>query len=295
MNEFKTYHPIINFIYFLLVIGFSMFFMHPFCLVISLLSAFSYSVVLRGKKMIKANLKYMLPALFLMAVINPLFNHEGATILCYLPGGNGVTMESAIYGIAAAAMIISVICWFSCYNEIMTSDKFIYLFGKAIPSLSLVISMTLGFVPKFSHQFKSAVNAQKCLGRDVTKGSIIKRVKYGTVILSSVISSALENAVETADSMKSRGYGIKGRSAFSIYNFSKRDVKALVFLAALSFHIIAGKLFGAMKFEYFPCVNQAKISAYSVSVFASYLLLCNYPLLIEIREVKKWKALKLKT
>ena len=50
MNEFKTYHPIVNFVYFVFVIGFSCFFMHPVCLVISLVSGFSYSVMLKGRK-----------------------------------------------------------------------------------------------------------------------------------------------------------------------------------------------------------------------------------------------------
>ncbi|MBQ7792303.1 MAG: hypothetical protein IJ367_02280, partial [Clostridia bacterium] len=116
MNEFKTYHPIVNFTYFLFVIGFSMFFMHPVCLGISVISAFTYSIVLKGRQVLKTNLLYMLPMLFAMALINPAFNHEGITILTYLPSGNPLTMESIVYGLAAATMIVSVICWFSCYN-----------------------------------------------------------------------------------------------------------------------------------------------------------------------------------
>ena len=134
MREFKTYHPIVNFLYFVLVIGFSCFFMHPVCLAVSLLCGFVYSVMLKGKKAVKTNLIYMLPMLVVMALVNPLFNHEGVTIIKYLPSGNPLTAESILYGICAAAMIASVICHFSCYNEIMTSDKFMYLFGKIIPA-----------------------------------------------------------------------------------------------------------------------------------------------------------------
>ena len=77
----------------------------------------------------------MLPMLVAMALINPAFNHEGVTIIDYLPSGNPLTLESIIYGLCAAIMIVSVICHFSCYNEVMTSDKFIYLFGKIIPAI----------------------------------------------------------------------------------------------------------------------------------------------------------------
>ena len=294
VNEFKTFHPVVNLVYFIFVVGFSCFFMHPVCLGISLVSGFIYSVMLKGKKQVKINLIYMLPMLIVMALINPAFNHEGITILTYLPGGNPLTLESIVYGFCAAAMIISVICHFSCYNEVMTSDKFIYLFGKIIPSMSLIISMTLRFVPRFVSQLKVIINAQRCMGRDVSSGSFIKRAKNGLNILSVMTTWALENAVETADSMKSRGYGIPGRTAFSIFTFDNRDKKALIGILILGAYTLVGNLMGGMYFRYFPSIKSADISLFGISLFVSYLLLCIYPVIIEIWEVRKWKSLRSK-
>ncbi len=294
MNEFKTYHPIVNFIYFLFVIGFSMFFMHPVCLLISLICGFTYSIILKGRQACKTNLLYMLPMLLAMALINPAFNHEGVTILMYLPSGNPLTLESIVYGLAAATMIVSVICWFSCYNEVMTSDKFIYLFGKIIPSLSLILSMTLRFVPKFAAQLKVVVNAQRCMGRDISNGSLIKRAKNGLAILSIMTTWSLENAIETADSMKSRGYGHPGRTAFSIYTFDKRDKNTLVMILLLGIYIFAGNLWGGMYFTYFPRVQTTDVSAFGISLFGAYLLLCICPVIIELWEVRRWNLLKSK-
>ena len=255
MNEFKTYHPIVNFVYFVFVIGFSCVFMHPVSLMISLLSGFTYSVMLKGRKALKTNLIYMIPTLIFASLINPAFNHEGVTIIEYLPSGNPLTLESVVYGLAAAMMIVSVICWFSCYTEIMTSDKFIYLFGRIIPSLSLIISMTLRFVPRFSAQLKVVANAQRCMGRDVSNGSIIKRAKHGLSILSIMTTWALENAIDTADSMKSRGYGHPGRTAFSIFNFDKRDRKAFLYIMVFGIYTLIGSLSGGMYFRYFPSIR----------------------------------------
>ena len=294
MNEFKTYHPIVNFVYFVFVIGFSCFFMHPVCLGISLASGFTYSVMLKGKKQVKTNLIYMLPMLLMMALINPAFNHEGVTIIEYLPNGNPLTLESIIYGLCASVMIVSVICHFSCYNEVMTSDKFIYLFGKIIPAMSLIISMTLRFVPKFAHQLKIVTNAQRCMGRDVSSGSIIKRAKCGLNILSIMTTWSLENAIETADSMKSRGYGIPGRTAFSIFNFDIRDKCALAFILLLGIYTLVGSLMGEMTFSFFPSMKMAKASVFGISVFVAYLMLCICPIIIELWEVRKWKAIESK-
>jgi len=294
MNEFKTYHPIVNFIYFIFVIGFSCFFMHPVCLGISLVSGFIYSVMLKGRKAVRTNLIYMFPVLFLMALINPLFNHEGVSIIAYLPSGNPLTLESIVYGLSTAVMIVAVIFHFYCYNEVMTSDKFMYLFGRVIPGLSLVISMTLRFVPRFSAQLKVVANSQKCMGRDASKGNVIKRAKQGLNILSIMTTWALENAVETADSMKSRGYGSQGRTAFSIFEFDKRDKKALACILILGIYILTGNLLGEMSFQYFPSIKTSEVSVYEISVFVAYMLLCIFPVMIELWEVRKWNALRSK-
>ena len=68
-----------------------MFFMHPVCLGISLVSALIYAVYLGGRRAVRFQLCGLLPMLLLAAVVNPAFNHEGATLLTYLPSGNPLT------------------------------------------------------------------------------------------------------------------------------------------------------------------------------------------------------------
>ncbi len=149
-DTFSSYHPIVNLLYFCFVIGFSMFLMHPVCLVASLFCAVYYHIYLNGRKSAGLLIKFALPILLLTAIVNPAFNHRGTIILCYLPTGNPLTLESILYGIAAGVMLVSVLLWFSSYTAVMRSDKFVYLFGKMIPALSLMISMVLRFVPKFT-------------------------------------------------------------------------------------------------------------------------------------------------
>ncbi len=294
MNEFKSYHPIVNFIYFVFAICFSCLLFHPVTLAISLVCSFTYLAVLKGIKQIKKNLIYIIPMLLLMALINPIFNHQGATILTYLPSGNPLTLESIYYGIISATMIISVILLFSCFNEVMTSDKFIYLFGRLLPSLSLIFSMILRFIPKFTHQLKITADSQKCIGKDISSGSIIKRAKNGLSILSIMTTWSLENAIDTSDSMKSRGYGLPGRSAYSIYSFSKRDTKVLASLLLLAFYVIMGSIIGETRFSCFPVIRIAGFSIYGLSVFLAYFILLFMPIIIEILEVIKWKSIRSK-
>ena len=293
MNEFAKYHPLINFIYFTAVIVFSMIFVHPICLVTSLLCSVMYSIILNGKKALKF-IVMLLPLMLISALINPAFNHEGVTVIAYLPSGNPLTLESILYGIVAASMIATVICWFSCFNKIMTSDKFIYLFGRIIPSLSLILSMTFRFVPKFKEQIQEVSNAQKSMGRDTSEGSVFARVKNSIRILSAVITWSLENAIDTSDSMKSRGYGLTGRTAYSNYVFGKRDVTALIYLAVTITYFLIGTLLGKINYRYFPSMRGTDMSFYSTSIFISYIMICIMQIIIEIWVELKWRKLKSK-
>ena len=281
--------------YFALVLVFTMFFMHPVSLIISLACALAYAVYLNGRKAVRFSLRFMLPMMLMAAIINPAFNHEGATILTYLPSGNPLTLESILYGLAAAVMLASVITWFSCYNAVMTSDKFVYLFGRIIPALSLVLSMTLRFVPKFKAQLHVVSEAQRCVGRDASDGTVLQRIKNGITILSIMVTWALENAIETADSMKSRGYGLPGRTAFSIYRFDDRDKTALLWLCFCGFYIFSGWMVGGLQWQYYPIIKGTLTGAFPISFQLVYLALCLTPVILNGMEDRKWKHLQYET
>ena len=290
-DRFSSLHPVVNFLFFAEVLGFSMFLLHPACLVISLVCALGYDLQLGGRKALAFCLKGVLPMTILAAVLNPLFNHQGATILTYLPSGNPVTLESIAYGLAAAGMLAGVVLWFACFTQVITSDKFVYLFGRIIPALSLVLSMALRFVPRFLQQLKVVTRAQKCIGRDPSRGGLVHRIRCAGGILTVMIAWSLENAIDTADSMKSRGYGLPGRTAFSIFRFDKRDRNALLLLAALGLLVLAGALSDGLSWRYFPTLKWTLAQPMSVLTLCSYLALCAFPIIFNRKEARKWKAL----
>ncbi|MDH6431402.1 MULTISPECIES: energy-coupling factor transporter transmembrane component T [unclassified Paenibacillus] len=293
-DSFSTFHPFVNFLYFVVVLLFSMVFMHPIFQVIALISAVAYSIMLKGKKGIRFNLLYMIPFLLFMAVMNPVFNHQGVTILFYLNNGNPITKESILYGVAAACMFVTVIIWFSCYNVVMTSDKFIYIFGKILPALSLIFSMVLRFVPRYLAQIKVISNAQKCIGRDVSQGNLLARARNGITILSIMATWALENAIETADSMRSRGYGLPGRTSFSIFRLDARDKVALLIMTGLIALVAVGAVMGENTMRFYPSIKASAITPFSILIYIAYFALCMIPVLINMVEAMKWKSIESK-
>jgi len=278
-DAFAFYHPIVNFLYFAAVIGCAMFFLHPILLGISFLCAACYALYLKGKKVLFFGLVFMLPLLVITAAMNPLFNHQGATILSYLPNGNPVTLESVLYGFAAAGMLVTVIAWFMCFNAVITGEKMIYLFGRIAPVLSLVLSMSMRFVPRFAAQAKVIRNAQRGMGQ---KPGLVKT-------LSILVTWALENAIETADSMKARGYGLPGRTAFSIFSFNRRDGYALAYITLCAAVIFTGAATGALRFRYFPAIQVHEVTTSTYIFFGVYFALCAFPLILNMKEAFRWK------
>ena len=186
---------------------------------------------------------------------------------------------------------MTLLLWFSSFNRVMTSDKFIYLFGKVIPALSLVLSMSLRFVPKFKSQMATVTEAQRSIGRDVSSGSLWSRTKTAILIFSIMITWALENAIETADSMKSRGYGLKGRTAFSIYRFDERDQYTLIWFSFCGLFLLSGSLLSAFGFRYFPNVRYAALDMTTIPFYFVFFALCITPVILNLKEERKWKTL----
>ena len=284
----------VNLSYFVAVIGFTMFLMHPICLAISLFWACTYGLYRGGRKAMRMGFLFLLPMLLFTALLNPLFNHQGGTILAYLPNGNPVTLESTLYGVAAAVMLISVIAWFASFNAVMTSDKIVYLFGRVIPALSLILAMALRLVPRFRAQIRVISNAQKCIGRDVSNGNLLQKAKHGIQIVSILVTWALENAIETADSMRGRGYGLRGRTAFSIFRFDRRDGGAMAYILLCAVVVVGGVLSGAYRFRYFPTIRGEWTGWGTVLLFAAYFILCALPVIVNLKEDFLWARIESK-
>ncbi len=292
-DEFSRFHPLNNFIYFAAVIIFSTIYMEPVLLLISLFCAIIYSLYLDGRKSFKLSLLTVLPITLFAAIVNIAFNHNGMTILNYLPTGNPITLESIIYGLCAAALFANVILWFFCFNRVITSDKFIYLFGKIIPSLSLVLSMIMRFIPLFKKQHHDVSSAQKTLYESQENKGLKAKLKHSFNIFSIMLTWSLENSIITADSMNSRGYGLKGRTAFSYYRFYFRDGVMLAVQSGLIILQILLTISGCSKITFYPYYEYS-LSAVKICGYIAYMIFCLLPIIINLTEDMKWNYFRSK-
>lgn len=272
-------HPMVNFIYFTMVIGCSMVIMHPVCLCISFFGAIAYGICIFTWKNIKKGILCMTGVMLLTAVMNPAFSHQGVTTICYLPGGNALTLESIYYGIAAAFMLGATLMWFRCISEILTTDKIVYLFGRPFPVLAMLLSLILGFIPKIQRKLREIRYSRNVRER----ASGVSEFHKGVQDISLLLTWLLQDTIDMADSMKGRGYGLPGRTSYTTFRFTKWDKRMLTVIVAASMYMVVGIFLDGVTWYYYPVTTGAGLEGYTISLYVVYGILCFLPVVLENR------------
>lgn len=284
-------NPIATFLWLMTAAGIAMFCLNPLVLALSLAGALFFFYMRNPDAGLKAILPYLCLALA-SALLNPLFVHNGATVLFVL-NHNPVTLEAFYYGLALGAMLISVLCWFRCFQQIMTTDKLLYIFGSALPKLTLILSIALRYIPLLRDQAKRVRDSQKALGL-FREENLVDRLRGEMRIFSVLVTWALENGVITADSMSARGYGVGRRTRFALFRFRRRDAILCAVCLLLGGIAIAGAGTGALTFRFYPRCAAAQNNPFATISCISYGLLALLPGLFEVEEHIRWNTLKSK-
>lgn len=280
-DAFSKCHPLTNFVFFLCTIAFSAVIQHPAYLAVSCIMGGTYYVLLKGKKGVQF-LLVMAPLFLLLSAINPLFNTLGKTVLFSILG-RPYTWEALCYGMAISGILIAMLIWFSCYSEVLTSDKFVCLFGSMIPSLSLLLVMILRMIPNLMRRGAQILDVRHCIGKGAGEGSSNReKLLDGMNVLSALTDWALEGGIVTADSMRSRGYGCTKRTSFQIYRITPQDI---LLLTVMAFLVAVTLLSGGMTAEFTPIIKIDSLN----SGFAAYCMFLAIPIILHGKEALQWR------
>lgn len=279
-DSFSKCHPLTNFLFFVGAIGFSVVIQHPLYLALGCVGAAGYYLLLSGRSGWKLILG-LIPFFFLIAGLNPLFNTYGETVL-FMVFGNPYTLEALYYGLVIAGMFLVMMLWFGCYSAVLTSDKFVCLFGSLIPALSLLLVMVLRMIPNLMRKAKQIMGARKSIGKGAGDQSTNKeKIADGMNVLSALTDWALEGSIITADSMRARGYGAAKRTSFQIYRLTLRDYLLIGIMAVLAvFVMITGDTTATFTPELYIAPPTWGLAAYGI-----FLLI---PSVLHIKEAVQW-------
>lgn len=281
-GAFYRSHPLINFVYFAVIIGVTMFSNHPAILLSSFITAWFYSVLLKGKKAMRFNFMVLLPVILITVLLNALNVHNGVTVLFYL-NGNRITLEAIIFGFVQGIMLSSVIIWFTCFSAIVTEDKFIYLFGRIAPVIALTISMIFRFIPLLKNRFNEVSTAQRCMGRRKNGRSLTRRIRQFGKEISILIAWSLEASIESADSMEARGYGLRGRTSFHLFRLTGKERRILVLMLVLGVICIVACAMDYTNIYYYPKLLLLPLSFVQGISILSFCILMAVAVIMDIR------------
>ena len=289
--RFDSYHPTINLIYFTAAIGLTISFNHPAYVAISYAAAFAYSVKLSGKRAVIFNL-CLVPFALVYSGWYSYYNHFGVTNLRQNFIGNEITLEALLYGLQIGFTAITVIMFFSCVFAVFSSDKIVYLFGRISPKLSLFLSIILRMVPRIKQYGRRINTAQKGIGKSPSQGNLWRRFVNSMRLISILITWTLENFVESSDSMKCRGYSLKGRTSFSIYRFDNRDRSFVIAIFLLLIITVCGWALDQTSIHYNPQIIMTGITFMSYIFYAAYGILLLLPMILQIAGERKFERLR---
>ncbi len=282
-DAFSRFHPAVNFTFFVGAIGFGVVYQHPMYLLAGLVCSLVYHGQLFGRKTLRL-LRGMVPVCLLVSLLNPILNTLGRTVL-FTYWGRPYTFEALAYGMALGAMFVLMIAWFACYGKVLTSDKFICLFGSLIPGLSLLLTMVLRLIPAFIRKTGQIITARNSIGKGTSEaGSFREKAASGVVILSALTDWALEGSIVTADSMRSRGYGTAKRTSYRVYTMTARDWALLVTLLLLALSVVLSP--GTAEFGDTIVIPQL---GWGYGAYWAYLLV---PILLNWKEEVQWRIFK---
>lgn len=278
---FESCHPAVNFLFFVAVLYGSVSFRHPAFLAISCLCACAYSVKRNGKAAAVFNL-FLLPLVFCFALYYSSYHHFGVTVLKQNFIGNNLTVESFVYGLVIGLRGATVCMWLSCLYRIVSSDKVVYLFGKVSPLLSLFLTILLRLVPRVKQEAQRIDLAQKGIGRGSNQGNLWQRFINCLRIFSMLITWMISALALEADSMRSRGSLLRGRTAFSIYRFDNRDRAFVIALFSCITLTAMGVILGATEMFYNPRIIWKPMDAMNSATAIGYAVLCLLPMGLEL-------------
>ncbi|MGY3779516.1 energy-coupling factor transporter transmembrane component T [Isobaculum melis] len=282
-------HPITSFCYYIGVMILSMMFLHPVFLIGELFLFILYNICQHNGAKMKQMFKGAWFFIGVIVIVNPLLNHQGTHHLFYI-GRNPITLEAIIYGGLLALSFCCLMFIFLSYNLVITSHKFLYLFSRISPQLALLTMITMRFVPLFIRRLTTIKAIQKTRGIQMDSGNIKTRARNGMHLVQILLVCSLEEALQTADSMEARGYGVKKRSSYLRYHMEKRDIFSLILGAIILGICIYGKLKGFGDLQIYPSLGSFGLKGIEdVMLLILTLLFTGYPLILEGREWLWWR------
>lgn len=287
-NGIQSIHPFVMFFYYSCVGFFAMFFNHPVFLMAGCLALVMVNLTHDGGQAMKQWTRLMIGMTLLLILVNPFINSRGTHVFFYFRGKQ-VTLEATLYGIVTSMSLVMILLLFISLNFVLHGNKLLYIFSRILPKTAFLVMLSIRFVPLLKRRLTEIQDVQRLKGMTIRQGSIRERAKSGMSIMQILLAWSLEEAIETADSMKARGYGSGKRRPYIPFKITKVDRNWLIYLGVFFILSVGGGFLGYGKIIIYPMLGTLQFYPLDWVVFISSLAIILFPAFVEGREQLKWK------
>lgn len=281
-------HPAIFIVYFLILIIFAFLFNNPYYVITYGILILTLIALQGSISEIKSTTKVFLPVILFITLLNTIFTHVGDTHI-YIFGSYYVTLEALVYGVIMAVTFFLVTLTFIAYNTYVSYQDMLYVFSKKYPNLSMIIIMSLRFVPLIQKRSNELLELSKLKNRNEDL-KFTEKTSELIQNLGLVVSWSLEEAMQSASSMKSRGYNITKRTSYLRYDFNKIDVLLTVLILVTATISVYGLYNGVGSIMIYPKFTFTfSQTPFNIYYFAYVVLLLPF-IIIEIWERILWHS-----
>ena len=247
---FSMSHPAVPALYMVLTLGLTMFSMQPVLIALSLAGGLAYGLATRGAARTLGALRWQLPVILIIALVNPLFSASGSTELFHI-GMRAVYLESMMYGLCMGGLFVASVLWFEAAASMLEYDKVLALLGNAAPVIALMISMCMRLIPQFLRRGRTVLAVQDAI--DVPGRAPADPVRSRLRASSVLMGWGMEDSLERADAMRSRGWGAASRrTTYARYRLARGDAAALVGLAVFGAAAVAVAWTATAQYSFYP-------------------------------------------
>lgn len=269
-------HPAADFVWFAAVLAATICQMAPGFLALSYAAGAIALGISSGVSGVRRVVRRTVWAVGILLAANVLFRRRGATELFAL-GPVFCSKEIVLFSVSAGILLASVLTWCELFGRTLDADRLVELFGGAAPRLGLFLSMTFRFIPLLRRRFREIRDGQIALGRGAAGRSSFGKLRDLAKSLEILLAWSLSSSLETADAMAGRGYGLSGRTRYSLIRFRRRDGAWMAAALACATVIVTAAVRGDLHTVFYPHYAAPDPGAGSLAAFAAFLILLLAP------------------
>lgn len=207
-------------------------------LLIMTLILISYKISKISFKLILKSLKPLLFVIIFTSIVNIFFT-QGKTLFSF--GKISVSKEGIVLSIILVVRIVNMVMISSLLTYTTSPIELTYalerlmkplkIFKLPVSDLSMMMTISLRFIPTLLQETDKIMLAQKSRGAKMDVGNIFQRVKSFVPVIIPLFISAFRTADELAIAMECRCYnGGKGKTSMKQLKITKNDLYVISFI-----------------------------------------------------------------